>query len=131
MEPCIANTAEVNFAIGDVAKMCDVPAHTIRFWEREFGEYLSPVRTPGKQRRYSDGDINQIMRIKKLLWTDRFSIQGAKRMMGTTQAIAFPGSDPVSVSDPQGLALSIAKFIQEQLTKSQAVRFENNPRIVA
>jgi DNA-binding transcriptional MerR regulator len=120
MEMTIAKRPEQEtlYGIGDVSKICTVPTHTIRFWEREFGNFLSPVRTAGMQRRYTDSDIRQIMKIKKLLWTDRFSIQGAKRMLGAANALPFSPSaqDTVPIPNTQELALSIARFIQDQLT---------------
>lgn len=123
MEMTIANSIEPEsmYGIGDVSKICCVPTHTIRFWEREFGRFLSPSRTIGKQRRYADSDIEQIMKIKKLLWTDRFSIQGAKRMLGTANALTFsPAAKDVAViPDTQELALSIAHFIQDRLAKAK------------
>ena len=122
MEMTIAKNVkhETLYGIGDVSKICSVPAHTIRFWEKEFGSFLSPVRTIGKQRRYTDSDIRQIMKIKKLLWTDRFSIQGARRMLGSMHILAFsPAQDTAMVPDTQELALSIARFIQDQLTKTR------------
>jgi DNA-binding transcriptional MerR regulator len=119
MEIAIAKGKELEtlYGIGDVSKICCVPTHTIRFWEKEFGSFLSPARTAGMQRRYTDSDIRQIIKIKKLLWTDRFSIMGAKRMLTTTNALAFShSSDTATVPDTQELALSIARFIQDQLT---------------
>jgi DNA-binding transcriptional MerR regulator len=111
---------ETQYGIGDVSKICCVPAHTIRFWEKEFGSYLSPSRTTGKQRRYTDSDIQQIMKIKNLLWTDRFSIQGAKRMLGAENVLSFSNAqDTVQIPDTHELALSIAHFIQDQLTKTR------------
>ena len=70
-----------NLGIGDVSRICAVPIHTIRYWEREFSDFLQPVRTIGKQRRYTDPDIQKLMRIKALLWTQRFSIKAAKRIL--------------------------------------------------
>jgi DNA-binding transcriptional MerR regulator len=101
-----------------------VPSHTIRFWEKEFGGFLSPCRTMGNQRRYTDSDIRQIMKIKTLLWTDRFSIQGAKRMLAeganacTFSLSTAAAQDTAIVPDTHELALSIARFIQDQLTKA-------------
>jgi DNA-binding transcriptional MerR regulator len=126
MEMTIAKSqdSETLYGIGDVSKICSVPTHTIRFWEKEFGSFLSPVRTTGKQRRYTDSDIRQIMKIKALLWTDRFSIQGARRMLSTTRILAFSPSAPAAqdtaiVPDTHEFALSIARFIQDQLTKTR------------
>jgi DNA-binding transcriptional MerR regulator len=122
MEMTIAKETEQEskYGIGDVSKLCSVPTHTIRFWEKEFGSFLSPCRTTGNQRRYTDSDIRQIMKIKKLLWTDRFSIQGAKRMLaGGANVLSFSSSaqDTVPIPDTHELALSIARFIQDQLTR--------------
>ncbi len=69
------------FTIGDTSKLCDVPRHTIRFWEREFDGFLSPHRTEGKQRRFIERDISILLEIKKLLYTERFTIAGARRLM--------------------------------------------------
>jgi len=76
-----ASMAEILVGIGDVARFLDVPAHTLRFWEREFSFYLSPARTVGRQRRYDDDDIQRLGRIKQLLKTDGYSIAGAKRIL--------------------------------------------------
>jgi DNA-binding transcriptional MerR regulator len=123
MEIAIAKGKELEtlYGIGDVSKICCVPTHTIRFWEKEFGSFLSPTRTAGMQRRYTDSDIRQIMKIKKLLWTDRFSIMGAKRMLTTTNVLSFShSSDTTAVPDTQELALSIARLIQDQLTNARS-----------
>jgi DNA-binding transcriptional MerR regulator len=122
MEMTIAKSVEREtlYGIWDVSKICSVPTHTIRFWEKEFGNFLSPARTIGMQRRYTDSDIRQIMKIKKLLWTDRFSIQGARRMLGTAHILAFsPSQDTAMIPDTHELALSIARFIQDQLTRTK------------
>lgn len=79
-----ANTCmdtEILVGIGDVARFLGVPAHTLRFWEKEFGFFLSPSRTIGRQRRYDDADIQRLGRIKHLLKNDGFSIAGAKRIL--------------------------------------------------
>jgi DNA-binding transcriptional MerR regulator len=131
MEPRNDACTETSYAIGDVAKICNVPAYTIRFWEKEFNGFIEPVRTSGKQRRYRESHIHKIMRIKKLLYGDRFSIQGAKRMLGITNIIPFPESqDTVQIPDPQELAMSIAHFIQDQLTKPHCASHEHTASAV-
>lgn len=103
--------------IGDVAKICGVPTHTIRFWEKEFGVFLTPVRTRGKQRRYSDTDIRHVAQIKKLLWVDKFSIEGAKRLMdGDHIATMLNYEDKVEKNDNvHELALQIAHLISQRM----------------
>lgn len=108
------------YGIGDVSKICDVPAYTIRFWEKEFGDFLSVSRTIGKQRRYNDADISQIEKIKNLLYVERYSIQGAKRVLGASNDLTFSLSKrQKEFPDTKQLAFQIAQVIQDQLTKAQ------------
>ncbi len=110
-------TLPAGISIGDVSKICSVPDYTIRYWEREFKEEFSPARTPGKQRRYNDDDIKILLHIKKLLWTDKFSIKGAKRILkGNLIPSNITNSKDLNVSDTHSLALQIAKFINTQIT---------------
>lgn len=104
-------------SIGDVSKICGIPDYTIRYWEREFKNELAPPRTKGKQRRYTDQDINKLLRIKKLLWTDKFSIKGAKRVLKGN--IVLPEFTTASKSETTGkndLAIQIAELITQRIT---------------
>ena len=56
-----------------------IEVHTLRYWEREFAEFLSPDRTSGGQRRYGPEDIQTLFVIKRLLRDEMFSIAGARR----------------------------------------------------
>ncbi len=67
--------------IGEAARLIGVPAHTIRYWEREFDFYLNPSRTVGRQRRYADEDISRLRRIHTMLKEDGYSIAGARRAL--------------------------------------------------
>ncbi|MFH1760525.1 MAG: MerR family transcriptional regulator [bacterium] len=68
-------------SIGDVCRFLGLPTHTLRYWEKEFKDFLSPSRTGGKQRRYNDDDMIRIRRIKKLLKEDGYSIAGARKIL--------------------------------------------------
>lgn len=68
-------------SIGDVSKLFGIPVHTIRYWEKEFNKELSPARTQGRQRRYTDQDIKRILRIKDLLWERGYSIRAARILL--------------------------------------------------
>ena len=73
--------SDILVGIGDVARFLDVPAHTLRFWEKEFSFFLAPTRTTGRQRRYDDADMLRLDRIKHLLKVEGYSIAGAKRIL--------------------------------------------------
>ncbi len=68
------------FSISEVANLCKVKTHTLRFWEKEFKE-LSPVKKKGNRRYYQKKDILLIRRIRTLLYTEGLTISGAKRSL--------------------------------------------------
>lgn len=68
---------QLAFKIGDVATLTDLKAYVLRYWETEF-EQLRPKKSRHNQRVYSRKDVELIMLIKKLLYRDRYSIEGAR-----------------------------------------------------
>ncbi|MGB9236555.1 MAG: MerR family transcriptional regulator [Terriglobales bacterium] len=65
------------FRIGEVARLCRLPAYVLRFWETEFPQ-LKPVKGSTGQRMYRRRDVESVVRIKKLLYEDGFTIAGAR-----------------------------------------------------
>jgi len=65
------------FRIGEVASLCRLPAYVLRFWETEFAQ-LKPVKSSTGQRMYRKRDVESVVRIKKLLYEDGFTIAGAR-----------------------------------------------------
>ena len=66
--------------IGEVAKSLGVKPHVLRYWESEFPS-LKPKKNPSGQRIYARADIEAIVEIKNLLYNQRYTISGAKRML--------------------------------------------------
>lgn len=65
------------FRIGEVADLLKVKAYVLRYWESEF-EGFKPKKSKHNQRMYERRDVETLMMIKKLLYRDKFSIEGAK-----------------------------------------------------
>lgn len=65
------------FKIGEVADLAGVKAYVLRYWESEF-EQLHPHKSAKNQRVYLKRDVEMVLMIKKLLYRDRFSIEGAR-----------------------------------------------------
>lgn len=65
------------FKIGDVAQVSGVKTYVLRYWESEFDE-LKPKKSKHNQRMYTKKDVENVLIIKKLLYRDRFSIDGAR-----------------------------------------------------
>lgn len=77
--PIRSKSGEKAVSISMAAGITGIEVHTLRYWEREFSEFLHPVRTSGGQRRYRPEDIQTIMLIKRLLRDEMFSISGARK----------------------------------------------------
>jgi len=84
------------FRIGEVADLCRLPAYVLRFWETEFPQ-LKPVKSSTGQRMYRKRDVESVLRIKRLLYEQGFTISGARQQLRSetksdkTQAtIPFP-----------------------------------------
>lgn len=67
------------FRIGDVARLCEVPAYVLRFWETEFPQ-LRPNKGGTGQRLYRKRDVEIALRIKSLLYDQGFTIPGARQI---------------------------------------------------
>jgi DNA-binding transcriptional MerR regulator len=74
-EPVIPD--KLYFRIGEVSKLCKLPAYVLRFWESEFPQ-LKPVKSSTGQRMYRQRDVESVLRIKKLLYDEGFTIAGAR-----------------------------------------------------
>lgn len=68
---------QLEFKIGTAADLVGVKPYVLRFWETEF-DGLKPKKSRKGQRVYSRRDVETAMFIKKLLYEDRFSIEGAR-----------------------------------------------------
>ena len=65
------------FKIGEVADLVGVKTYVLRYWETEF-DALKPKKSKHGQRMYERKDVENLLLIKKLLYRDRFSIEGAR-----------------------------------------------------
>lgn len=77
------------FRIGEVASLVGVEPHVLRYWEREFRS-IRPTKSAKGQRVYSRKDVENLLRVRDLLYRDGFTIAGAKkrlqRAVATTDA---------------------------------------------
>lgn len=70
------------YKIGQAAKLLDVKPFVLRFWESEFKDVLVPIRTPAGQRAYSEQNVDTVREIKRLLYDEGLTIEGAKKRLG-------------------------------------------------
>src|SRR5207253_9199778 len=68
------------FRIGEVARLCHLPAYVLRFWETEFPQ-LKPVKSSTGQRMYRRKDVSDVLKIRQLLYEEGFTIAGARHQL--------------------------------------------------
>ena len=66
------------FRIGEVAELASLKPSILRFWETEFDQ-LNPVKSSSGQRLYSRKNLELILQIKSLLYSERLTIEGARK----------------------------------------------------
>ncbi|KIG12283.1 Transcriptional regulator, MerR family protein [Enhygromyxa salina] len=80
-------TDKLYFKIGEVAEIVDVAAHVLRYWESEFS-LIKPQKSRSQQRVYRRKDVENLLRIKHLLYARKFTIAGARQeLRGGTSKI--------------------------------------------
>lgn len=94
-----AGTKGKTYKIGQAATLLDVKPFVLRFWETEFKDVLVPVRTPSGQRAYSEANVELVREIKRLLYDEGLTIEGAKKRLH--QSKDQPSGQPGSQSGSQ------------------------------
>lgn len=92
------------FRIGEVSELSALPAYVLRFWESEF-PHLKPTKSSTGQRMYRKRDVEGILRIKKLLYEEGYTIAGAREKLKSEAKIqrkqaVLPFAAPKPNTDP-------------------------------
>jgi DNA-binding transcriptional MerR regulator len=65
-----------HFKIGEVSRILGVKPYVLRFWETEFR--ITPAKNPSQHRVYKRQEVEMLLEIKRLLYEERFTIEGAR-----------------------------------------------------
>ena len=112
------------FSIGEVSSLCGIKSHVLRYWEQEFPR-LKPVKRRGNRRYYQRKDILIILRIKELLQTQGYTIQGARNKMEEErgQTLASDQASSASVNNSPTIDQPTNQH-EEQVTGAKSVAFQ-------
>lgn len=111
-------SSEPIYTIDQVSAQCRLAPYILRYWEMHFPDLGSPE---GRSKsHYSANDIALIMRIKKLLYSDRVTIEEAKKRL--EQEKAFPVRDPVLVKTRQETTEQTRAISQDQAPEPAQVK---------
>jgi DNA-binding transcriptional MerR regulator len=84
------------YRIGEVSRLAEVKPFVLRYWETEF-PMLEPVKSHSGHRMYRQEDVDMVLKIKRLLYDEGFTIAGARRHLREQHGLG-PGSTPASAS---------------------------------
>lgn len=97
------------FTIGEVADLCGVKTHVLRYWEQEFTQ-LRPVKRRGNRRYYQHHEVLMIRRIRDLLYEQGFTISGARnKLQELAHAERMPassvgaGAEAIELTEPSAV----------------------------
>ncbi|MDE6250273.1 MAG: MerR family transcriptional regulator [Alphaproteobacteria bacterium] len=68
-------------SINEVSKRLSIPAHTLRYWEKQFPVAIRPTTGTGGRRYYRAETINRLIIIKELLYRHGMTIAGVKKLL--------------------------------------------------
>ena len=66
------------YSIGEVCSLTDLKPHVLRYWESQF-RFLNPAKNRSGNRVYKGREVELIMLVKHLLYTEKFTIDGARQ----------------------------------------------------
>jgi DNA-binding transcriptional MerR regulator len=66
------------FSIGEVCALTDLKPHVLRYWESQF-RFLSPAKNRSGNRVYKSREVELILLVKHLLYTEKYTIEGARQ----------------------------------------------------
>ena len=100
------------FSIGEVSRLTNVEPYVLRDWDGEFKQ-LKPKKDGDGKRSYAKKDLELILQIKKLLWEDLYTRDGAKKQL------EGKGNNPKKPHDQE--LVNIIRDIKKELTDIRTI----------
>jgi DNA-binding transcriptional MerR regulator len=114
------------YSISEVSKITGLEQYVLRYWETEFDE-LKPAKNRAGNRIYTNKDIKLIMYIKKLLRDEKYTIEGAKKVLeeytpepdSTEQLelLSVPAKKKIQDEEIKADLVEVRQFLEEMLEK--------------
>jgi DNA-binding transcriptional MerR regulator len=89
------------YKIGEVSRIAGVEPYVLRYWETEFS-FLRPRKNKSGQRVYTRKDLDMVLQVKKMLYEDRYTIEGVRKKFGDPEPprqIQIPALQPSPAKD--------------------------------
>lgn len=114
------------YSISEVSKITELEQYVLRYWETEF-EQLKPAKNLAGNRIYTNKDIKLILYIKKLLREEKYTIEGAKKLLKnyTAKEQEDGAGNRSESSKPENYKSELTLFTPEEKAAEQDLKKEN------
>jgi DNA-binding transcriptional MerR regulator len=111
-----AENSENFYRIGEVSRLANIKPFVLRYWESEF-PMLDPVKSPSGHRMYRQQDLDMVFKIKRLLYDEGFTTEGARRHLREQAGLDPEAGDAVGGSEdtPQLLSRKMLLDLRDML----------------
>jgi len=112
------------FSIGEVCQLTDLKPHVLRYWESQF-RFLNPAKNRSGNRVYQRKEIELILLVKHLLYTEKYTIDGARqkiddyRKSGELRTVARAALDSQAVESMESDLRSILAILDGQVEEKE------------
>jgi len=106
------NPSKVFYRVGEVGQLVGVESYVLRYWEKMFPQ-LKPEKDETGQRVYTKSDIDVILRIKNLLYEERYTIDGARKRLKEESKHKSKYRDSEDVQDLLAVLRGVKTTLQE------------------
>jgi len=96
------------FRIGEASRIIGVEPYVLRFWESEFPQ-LRPRRADSRQRTYQRRDLEILLEIKRLLYEEKLTIEGARQRLDD--------KSPAPTAAKPGIDKSLLEYLHSELNQ--------------
>jgi DNA-binding transcriptional MerR regulator len=110
------------FSMGDVCSLTDLKPHVLRYWESQF-RFLHPAKNRSGNRVYQRREIELIMLVRQLLYTEKYTIDGARQKIdeykknGDLRSVARAALDMQTVESLEAELKAIAAILDGEETE--------------
>ena len=115
------------FSIGEVCQLTDLKPHVLRYWESQF-RFLNPAKNRSGNRVYQRREIELVMLVKQLLYTEKYTIDGARqkideyRKSGELRSVARSALDSQAVESMESELRSILAILDGQPEEKKEIK---------
>jgi DNA-binding transcriptional MerR regulator len=110
------------FSIGEVCALTELKPHVLRYWESQF-RFLSPAKNRSGNRVYKAREVELIMLVKHLLYTEKFTIEGARMRLDQ-----YRRTGDLKTTGKQAMRYEIVRDVQRALDEVLAVLDGREPK---